>query len=57
MNLVVMIPPKQEPFNDEETMTARAELSAKGAAQGLNGVFSSESAASVLEHYRERMLE
>lgn len=40
----------------EETMAARAELAAEGAAQGLNGVFSDEGAASLLEHYRERVI-
>lgn len=41
----------------EKAMTARAEISAAGAAEGLNSVFSSDGATSVLEHYRERMAE
>lgn len=39
----------------EEAMAARAEVAAKGAVQGLNGVFSEDGAASVLQHYRERV--
>jgi 2-polyprenyl-6-methoxyphenol hydroxylase-like FAD-dependent oxidoreductase len=39
----------------EETMASRAEIAAEGAAQGLNGVFSEEAAAAVLEHYRDRV--
>lgn len=38
----------------EERMAARAEPAAQGAAQGLNGAFSSEGAAPILDHYRER---
>ncbi|WP_248311367.1 NAD(P)/FAD-dependent oxidoreductase [Bosea sp. ASV33] len=38
----------------EEAMAARAEIAAEGAAQGVEGVFSSLGAASVLEHYLER---
>lgn len=38
----------------EETMAARAALAAEGAAEGLNGAFSSEGARPVLEHYRAR---
>lgn len=41
----------------EETMAARAQVAAEGAAQGLNGAFSKEGAAPVLEHYRERLTE
>ena len=41
----------------EETMAARAKIAAEGAAQGLNGVFSDEGAESVLEHYRERVMD
>lgn len=39
----------------EETMSARAAIAAEGAAQGLNGAFSSDGAAPVLEHYRARV--
>lgn len=39
----------------EETMASRAEIAAEGAAKGLNGVFSADGAASVFEHYRERV--
>jgi 2-polyprenyl-6-methoxyphenol hydroxylase-like FAD-dependent oxidoreductase len=38
----------------EAVMTARAAIAAEGAAQGLNGAFSSEGAAPVLDHYLER---
>jgi 2-polyprenyl-6-methoxyphenol hydroxylase-like FAD-dependent oxidoreductase len=39
----------------EEAMAARAEVAAAGAAEGLNGVFSSKGASAVLDHYRERV--
>ncbi|MFW7266440.1 FAD-dependent oxidoreductase [Gluconacetobacter sp. Hr-1-5] len=39
----------------EEAMAARAAIAAEGAAQGLNGAFSPEGAAPVLEHYRARV--
>ena len=39
----------------EEAMVTRAAIAAEGAAQGLNGVFSSEGAGPVLEHYRARV--
>jgi hypothetical protein len=38
----------------EEAMAARAAMAAEGAAQGLNGTFSSEGVGPVLEHYRAR---
>lgn len=40
----------------EETMAARAEVAAAGAAQGLAGAFSPEGAQPVLEHYLERTM-
>jgi len=39
----------------ELTMSRRAAKAAKGAAQGLNGAFSSEGVMPVLEHYRARI--
>ncbi len=39
----------------EEAMTARGAIAAEGAAQGLNGAFSSEGAGPVLEHYQARV--
>jgi len=39
----------------EEAMAARAAIAAEGAAQGLNGAFSSEGVGPVLEHYRARV--
>jgi 2-polyprenyl-6-methoxyphenol hydroxylase-like FAD-dependent oxidoreductase len=39
----------------EDTMAARAAIAAEGAAQGLNGAFSSEGAAPVLKHYKGRV--
>lgn len=39
----------------EEAMAARAAIAAAGAAQGLDGAFSSEGAGPVLEHYRARV--
>lgn len=38
----------------EQTIAARAEISAAGAAGGLDGAFSPEGATPVLEHYRDR---
>lgn len=38
----------------EETIAARAQISAAGAAEGLDGAFSSGGATPVLEHYRDR---
>ncbi|MFT8675773.1 MAG: FAD-dependent monooxygenase [Acetobacter sp.] len=39
----------------EETICARAAIAAEGAAQGLNGAFSSRGVSPVLEHYRARV--
>jgi len=39
----------------EGVMVARAAVAAEGAAEGLNGAFSSEGAAPILEHYRARL--
>jgi len=39
----------------EGVMVARAAVAAEGAAEGLNGAFSPEGAAPVLEHYRARL--
>lgn len=39
----------------EEAMATRAAIAAEGAAEGLNGAFSSEGAGPVLEHYRARV--
>lgn len=39
----------------EEAMSARAAIAAEGAAQGLNGAFSPEGVAPVLDHYRARV--
>ncbi|GLP91917.1 FAD-dependent oxidoreductase [Gluconobacter frateurii] len=39
----------------ERTMSRRAAKAAEGAAQGLNGAFSSEGVMPVLEHYRARI--
>ncbi|CAN5446818.1 NAD(P)/FAD-dependent oxidoreductase [soil metagenome] len=41
----------------EVMIAARASVAAAGAAQGLQGAFSSEGASPVLEHYRERATE
>lgn len=41
----------------DESMAARAEVAAEGAAQELNGVFCSEGAAPVLEHYHQRTMD
>lgn len=39
----------------EEAVASRAEIAARGAADGLNGAFSPQGASAVLAHYRERV--